>query len=295
MIKVAHVMYRYLGQSETFIWQYLNKFVHINPVVIAESLQNLAQFPLFRTKLYRVYGPRLTLLWFIDNWYRRVLKRPLVYRERIMRKEQIQVIHAHYGPVGCDYLPLAQSLNIPLITTFYGYDLSVTDLINQKESSYAELFKKGTCFLVEGSVMRKRLISLGCPEDKVFIQRIALDLEKYTFQTRSWDRTRRIRLLFTGRLVEKKGLEYALLALAKVKKNESFELRVIGGGVLEESLRTLAFSLGLTNEIVWLGVQPHQTVIEQLQSSDIVIQPSVTAKNGDSEGGAPTIILEAQA
>jgi colanic acid/amylovoran biosynthesis glycosyltransferase len=42
-------------------------------------------------------------------------------------------------------------------------------------------------------------------------------------------------------------------------------------------------------------VQPHQTVIDELQSSDIVIQPSVTAKNGDSEGGAPTIILEAQA
>ena len=42
-------------------------------------------------------------------------------------------------------------------------------------------------------------------------------------------------------------------------------------------------------------MQPHRKVIEELQTYDILIQPSVTAENGDSEGGAPTIILEGQA
>jgi colanic acid/amylovoran biosynthesis glycosyltransferase len=102
-------------------------------------------------------------------------------------------------------------------------------------------------------------------------------------------------LLFVGRFVEKKGLEYALQALAKIRKNYSFKFKIIGGGKLEESLRSLASNLGLTKEIVWLGMQPHRRVIEEIQTCDILVHPSVTATNGDSEGGAPTIILEAQA
>ena len=295
MLKVAHVMHSYLAQSETFIWQYLHKCEHIYPVVIAESTQNLDQFPLANGHIKLSYGPRGSIPWFADNWYRRVLNRPFGYTARIMRKEGVRVIHAHFGPVGCNYLPVSLSLNIPLITNFYGYDLSVKDIINQHQEVYVELFKKGKHFLVEGPCMQEKLISLGCPEEKISIQRIAIDLDQYIFKTGSWDGKRTIHLLFVGRFVEKKGLEYAMRALAKIKKNYSFQFRITGGGELEQNLRSLASNLGLTKEIVWLGVQPHGRVIEELQTCDILIQPSVTAKDGNSEGGAPTIILEAQA
>jgi colanic acid/amylovoran biosynthesis glycosyltransferase len=143
--------------------------------------------------------------------------------------------------------------------------------------------------------MRDKLISIGCPEEKTFIQRIALDLKEYAFKTRSWDKRRLIRLLFVGRLTEKKGLEYALRALAQIRKKYPFQFRIIGAGALEGNLRSLATNLGFGSEVFWCGILPHKKVIEELQSCDILIQPSVTAKNGDSEGGAPTVILEAQA
>jgi colanic acid/amylovoran biosynthesis glycosyltransferase len=233
--------------------------------------------------------------WFKDNFYRRVMKLKFGYKEQIMRLERVRLIHAHFGPIGCSYLPVSLSLNIPLIINFYGCDMSVKDIINQHQEAYVELFKKGKHFLVEGPCMREKLISLGCPEKKILIQRIAIDLEKYVFKAPSWNGKRPIHLLFVGRFVEKKGLEYAMRALAKIRKDYSFQFKIIGGGKLEESLRSLASNLGLTKEIVWLGVQPHGRVIEELQESDVLIQPSVTAENGDSEGGAPTIILEAQA
>jgi len=44
-----------------------------------------------------------------------------------------------------------------------------------------------------------------------------------------------------------------------------------------------------------LGFQSHETCIAEMDAADIFIHPSVTAANGDSEGGAPTTILEAQA
>lgn len=295
MIKVAHVMRSYLSQSETFIWQYLHMFESVYPIVIAEFLENLDQFVLPRGKLYPTSGPRLSRLWFIDNLYRRVLKRLPKYMERIMRNEGIQVLHAHFGQIGCICLPVSLSLDIPIITNFYGQDLSVKEIISQNKRAYRKLFIKGNHFLVEGPSMHAKLISLGCPEQKISTQRIAIDAEQYKFKTRSWDRKRPIRLLFVGRFVEKKGLEYALRALAKIKMEYSFQFRIIGGGELEENLRSLSLELGLTKQIEWLGMQSHQRVIEELQLCDILMQPSVTAKNGDSEGGAPTIILEAQA
>ena len=300
MLKVAHVMYSYLAQSETFIWQYLHSFENIYPVVIAESLQNLDQFPLPSGKLRPIYGPRLKALQIIDHWYRRYLYQPFGYivshiAKRIMIKESVQMIHAHYGTIGCDYLSVASSLKIPMITTFYGFDLSVRELINRKRRTYENLFAEGTCFLVEGPSMRDKLIALGCPERKIRIQRIAIDLEQYRFSVRTWDGNRDIHLLFVGRFVEKKGLEYALRALAKIKNEYSFQLKIIGGGELDVKLHSLVSQLGLTDRVMWLGMQTHRKMIGELEKCDILIQPSVTAGNGDSEGGAPTVILEAQA
>ncbi len=295
MIKVAHVMNSYLGHSETFIWQYLHSFRNVMPIVIAQRLENLDQFPVPNGQIRPIYGPRWSFPWAMDNWYRRALKNPLGYAKRVIRKEDIKLIHAHFGPIGSNYLPLSISLNIPLITTFYGYDLSRKDIIDKHKTAYTRLFKEGTLFFVEGPCMREKLVSIGCPDEKILIQRIAIDLEQYTYRVRSRDGKRQIRLLFVGRFVEKKGLEYAIKALAKIKKNYSFQFRIIGGGELEDSLRSLAIRLDLTNEIVWLGMQPHRKVIEEIKKCDILIQPSVTAKDGDSEGGAPTIILEAQA
>lgn len=295
MIKVAHIIRSYLTQSETFIWQYLHSFREVIPIVLTRKLENGAQFPLPNGRIKLIYGSRASKPWLIDNWYRRILREPFGFVERVVRNENIHLIHAHFGPMGCNYLPLSLSSGIPLVTNFYGRDLYVKDFLNEQENSYLQLFDKGDHFLVEGPFMRKTLVSLGCPEHKISIQRIAIDLKNYRFKERSWNKQRPFRFLFVGRFVEKKGLEYALRALAQLKNNYSFEFRIIGNGLLEKGLRSLSTSLGFTNEIIWLGVQPHEKVIEELQNSDILIQPSVTAKNGDSEGGAPTIILEAQA
>lgn len=292
---IAHVMWSYLAQSETFIWQYLHSFKKIFPIVISNSIENLDQFPLPNGEVYHISLSRWTWSWIKDNFYRRMMRLEFGYKQSLAKNKNVQLIHAHFGDVGYNYLGLSQSLGIPLITTFYGYDLSRNDMIDNYKQAYKNLFSDGSLFLVEGPNMKEKLLSLGCPEEKIEIQRIAIDLEKYELKNITYNNNRPIRILFVGRFVEKKGLEYALKSLSKLIGKFKFQFRIIGSGPLEANLHKLAIKLGFEKEIAWLGVQPHERVIEELQKCDILIQPSITAKNSETEGGAPTIVIEAQA
>lgn len=143
--------------------------------------------------------------------------------------------------------------------------------------------------------MKIQLMELGCPENKIGIQRIAIDLRNYDFRERTWDCKRPVHFLFIGRFVEKKGLEYALKALAIIKESFPIDFHIIGDGDLFDEMQCLSRELELTNYLHWHGMLPHYRVIEEIKKCDILIQPSVTAQDGDSEGGAPTVLLEAQA
>ena len=57
----------------------------------------------------------------------------------------------------------------------------------------------------------------------------------------------------------------------------------------------LANELGVSDKVIFLGFLPYKNYIEELGKADIFIHPSIVASDGDSEGGAPTVLLEAQA
>jgi len=302
MITVGQLIQNYIAKTETFIWQYLRNFQTIETVVLSQSYANENQFPLPNAK--KVIIPsiksRASITWVTYQIYKRFLGQPLGGIDSIDKyiyKHKIQLLHAHFGHVGATYRQTAQRTKIPLFTTFYGMDLSMQRSLDFNRCYYAGLFALGTQFLVEGPAMRGKLLELGCPEEKISIQHIAIVPDDYPYHNRTWDRVRPLRLLFIGRFTEKKGLTYALQAVAQVLEANPIPLEwhIIGDGPLKSELYQLAIELGIAERITWLGYQPHIEVIKQLDWTDLFIHPSVTAVDGDSEGGAPTILLEAQA
>src|SRR5206468_10582768 len=73
------------------------------------------------------------------------------------------------------------------------------------------------------------------------------------------------------------------------------ELRLIGDGELRSRIEALARELGIGDEVVFLGAQPHARFREELLRAHLFLSPSVTAADGDTEGGAPVGIIEASA
>lgn len=208
----------------------------------------------------------------------------------------VRLIHAHFGHIGFRSLKLKRRFGIPLITTFYGSDASKLPRKRRWKKNYRILFKEGDLFLVEGNNMRSKLIELGCPKEKIQIQRIAIPLQKISFIPRKNTDKDKVIFLFSGRFVEKKGLIYALQAIDKIKhKFRDFEFHIIGDGPLKKEIERYINHHNLQGIVKMLGFLTYDEYLIEMSKSDIFIHPSITANDGDSEGGAPTTILEAQA
>lgn len=104
------------------------------------------------------------------------------------------------------------------------------------------------------------------------------------------------RILFVGRMVEKKGVEFLLRAMPRVRERvPDARLSIVGSGELERELRDLTETLGLGADIVeFHGSLPHEEVVGHLRMARVVTVPSVIDSHGETEG-MPTVILEAMA
>ena len=173
-----------------------------------------------------------------------------------------------------------------MITTFYGYDLS--QLPNQDigwMKRYAKLFKYGNCFIVEGRNMKKSLIKLGCPEEKIIINHIGVDLEKIKFTPRNVGADGLIKILIASGFREKKGIPYAIEAFGRVKESHpelNLELTIIGdsdgeseGEKEKKKIFDLINKYNLKNYVRLLGYMPHDILLEEARKHHIFISPSI--------------------
>ncbi|MCZ6677029.1 MAG: glycosyltransferase, partial [Candidatus Poribacteria bacterium] len=105
-----------------------------------------------------------------------------------------------------------------------------------------------------------------------------------------------VHLLFSARFVEKKGLMDALEAVLMTRAtHKNFAFKIIGSGPLEAEATRFIAENDMKDYVSLLGFLPYEDYLREMRSADIFLQSSKTARNGDSEGGAPTTILEAQA
>ncbi|GMU26284.1 MAG: colanic acid biosynthesis glycosyltransferase WcaL [Candidatus Uhrbacteria bacterium] len=215
----------------------------------------------------------------------------------------VRLLHAHFGDEGYHNLGMAKQVQLPMVTTFYGYDVSMLPVSYPYwRKRFRRLFDQGSLFLAEGSYMAQSLVDLGCPPNKVRVQHLGVDVQQIQFAERTKDANDPVRFIMAASFREKKGIPFAIQAFASaVQEQPKMELRIVGGAnsheecALLKHCKALATGAGVTDKVHFLGPLPYRAYLEEIEGAHIFLAPSVKARNGDTEGGAPVALIEALA
>ena len=87
-----------------------------------------------------------------------------------------------------------------------------------------------------------------------------------------------------SRLVRKNGLDTAILSLSHLPQalREKIYLVLVGGGVEENSLKSIAKNIGAKNRVIFLGERPYDEAMKYLRAADIFVRPSRSEGMGNS-------------
>lgn len=295
----------FLNLSENWIYPQITGVPHVSNRVLCNRLLHRDVFPFEDAHLFLTpplwktgFGlPRLC-----NALARRIGLGGAFLRSKIALWKP-DVLHAHFGMRGWESLALKKKLRCKLVVSFYGYDAW---LLPRSEpiwrTRYRELFDAGDLFLVEGPAMRDRLGMLGCPENKIVIQHIGVDLASLPFSARNF--SVELKIIMVARFVEKKGITDGLRACAMASaQGTPLTVTVVGGSSNEESdgqrinreLREIAQQPELTGRVHFAGFSALAETRALLQKHNVFLCPSKHAASGDAEGGSPVALTEAMA
>jgi colanic acid/amylovoran biosynthesis glycosyltransferase len=208
-----------------------------------------------------------------------------------LESPQYDIIHCQFGIYALEAM-LARdvgALKGKLISSFRGYDISW--YIQEKgDRVYDELFKKADFFLTNCDFFKRRILKLGCTPNKVLVHRSGINCHRFAFNTRHPSDDGVFRITTTGRLIEKKGIEYAIRAVAKIAENyPNIEYNIIGDGNLKEHFQQIITELKIQDKVNLLGWKNQREIIEILDKSHIFVAPSVTAADGNQDAPVNTL------
>jgi len=256
-----------------------------------ETLADGAPFtPFPRIKLDRIHiEPEAD----IPAQMERLAVAPKCHAHQALLDEPFDLVHGHFGPrilQGAAWL----TRGVPMVVSIYGYD--ATRLL--RDPCWIERYRwaaaHGATFVTLAESMAKRLVALGLAANHVRLIRLGVALDEHPYDPQP--APRQPRFVFIGRLVEKKGAEFVIraISLLAVTHKEPAIVEMVGSGPLEPELRQLADDLGLRDRIRFVGSVLFSELFDRLRGATALVQPSVVAADGDSEG-APMVLMHAQA
>ena len=210
---------------------------------------------------------------------------PSILKEIIKTKPNVIVIGGYIDPTMWLAFAVAKLLKIPIVYWTEGIKepWSILGMITRP---LRMLFvKKSNAVVVPGNLSKGYVISLGANAEKVFIAPNAIDNKLFIKTSQKYQslkedlKTRlglkgKVVILYVGRLVREKGIEYLLRAYGKLEQEHNdIALVLVGSGPLESYLKGLANSLHLNFKII--RARALEELIKIYSFADIFVLPTL--------------------
>ena len=301
MIKLGYFTQVLFGVSETFIYDLVTELNHdknIDFTYISKHEKSLkAEFNI--NNLVVNYSHKY-VSWLI-RWYKlnellgrdgsrakMNLKKWLAIRalnKKVTKKFDVAFIE--FADTAILLMNYLYQQKTPFIVHVHGHD--ITSSLNDK--AYKEelmvLFEKAAFFIAASEYMKRRLMLLGCDENKIKVIRLGIDSKH--IEPTPWSEKIKLppSIIFLGRLTAIKNPVALLYAFQKVKQEiPEATLSIIGDGEMKAAVLNTITKLGLSNAVTLYGALPREKSFPILKSHWIYAQHSVTSLRGDTEGFA---------
>lgn len=277
---------QFVGRTVNWLYDHLRYVPGYRVAVFTDSLENRAEFPLLEA-------------WQVNQWsLTRRLWRNLVgdglAPQDWWRLKQLtpRLLHSHFGYVAVGDVRLQELLDVPWVVSFYGADLYQLGRQADWRDRYRVVFDRATKVLALGPVMAEHIHRLGCPIEKILIHLLGVDIATLPSKERVLKDGEPLRILCAGTFREKKGLRYAIEAVALARRaGVSLRLCLVGEAAGKpgdrETKDTLFAELrrfGLEDVTSHSDFLSFRDLMELALASHIFIAPSVVAADGDAEG-----------
>jgi len=303
----------YLKREMQSLYRQMANLQRHRTAVFAEKLQNIDQFPLDTVvEMQKRERPRYRGNFLLRFWYKHVIKqwpppRPIGYVGMqgayyhpydlvdLLESAKPVLVHVYYGHKAVKYRRMIKAAGVPWLVSFHGVD--VVKFIDDPEyvAGLKEVFSEAALVLARSESLMDRLRELGCPPEKLRLNRTPVPLDRIAFQQRSAPVDGEWRLLQACRLIPKKGLFTTLQALPKVVEVYP-KLRFIlcGDGPDAERFKAAVAEAGLSENVEIRGWVDQEQLMAEMKKAHAFLHPSELTETEDQEG-VPNAMLEAMA
>ena len=295
---VASYCSSFLKPEMLHIYRQVKALRGVDTFVVTKEVQNAQRFPFDDIEI--IPKRRTNLL--VHGWLKFVERRPpIVYRgeyqtlDSLLERHGADLMHIYFGHTGVHLLPFIEQWDKPCVVSFHGADVAHKPEIKDYSGKLRRLFNAVPLVLARSQSLADRLIHLGCPPEKLRINRTGIPLNEFPFVGRQPPRDGKWRVAQACRLIPKKGVATSLRAFAIFKKdNPHAEFFIAGKGPLQPELEMLADGLGILRDVHFVGFLSQPKLLELYASSHLFLHPSEISSNQDQEG-VPNSALEAMA
>ncbi|MEH2060434.1 MAG: glycosyltransferase family 4 protein [Nostoc sp.] len=196
-------------------------------------------------------------------------------------KEKPNLLQIHWPfPHGLMALPASILLGIPMVFSFHGAELMLANKFGFVTHILRWLLPIAKGVTANSSFTNGLIRKIY--DGSVTVIPYGMTIKPKPPKKRSPEEVPK--LLFVGRLDERKGLRYLLAALPLVLAKYPVRLRIVGKGILEPEIKSQCHAMGLNNIVDFLGFVSKEELADEYAGCDIFVLPAIVDSKGDTEG-----------
>jgi colanic acid/amylovoran biosynthesis glycosyltransferase len=240
---------------------------------------------------------------FLKRFYMKYIRRlpPVYYRGelqvliKILKRHPADLMHIYFGHTGVHLLPFVKEWKSPCVVSFHGMDIQPRPQMEGYDDQMADLLQTVPLALARSNSLLQGLERLGCPKEKLRLNRTGIPLDQFPFRERSLPADDAWHFVQACRLIAKKGLATAIRAFAKFhERYPKAKFKIAGEGPMKEDLEALIAELHLETAVELSGFLSQSGLAALYGSSHVFLHPSEMPPDQNQEG-VPNSMLEAMA